>query len=148
MRLLQNQQELCIARNVLYSRVHPYVYIIQALVITNYRLTRSHEHHYEFHRQKLTYLALLLALLGFPMENICIQNYETFSLWDGHVFLSTALKILGALKIINNLHFQCGVHLHGVTIENSVPLRLALTLLICIIKITKKTIGHFDFKVY
>ena len=39
----------CVARNGLYSSGHPYVCIIQALVITNHKFTRSHEYAYLFH---------------------------------------------------------------------------------------------------
>ena len=42
-----------------YGAADIHVCIIQALVITNYKRTRSHEYHYKFHdRQKSTYLSL------------------------------------------------------------------------------------------
>ena len=56
-----------VARNALYSSGHAYVCIIQALVVTNYKLTSSREYDYKFHdRQKLPYLALLLTFLRLP----------------------------------------------------------------------------------
>ena len=47
--LLERLRSASVARNGLYSSGHPYVCIVQALVITNYKLTRSHEYAYLFH---------------------------------------------------------------------------------------------------
>ena len=49
-----------VARNALWSSGHPYVCIVQALVITNYKHTRNYEYHYKFQRSTKINLFIII----------------------------------------------------------------------------------------